>query len=63
MTSESLIHKCIFTGARRAVKGNGKKGDPCFKVRWFEGIHMWIVSVWVQSLARTQELLGRFDER
>ena len=41
-----IIHKFIFIGARRAVKGNGKKGDPYFKVSLFERFHIWIVGVW-----------------
>lgn len=57
MGSESLMHKCILTEAGIAVENNSVKGDPCFKVRWFEQLQIWFVGVWVQSLTRTQELL------
>lgn len=33
-------------GAGRAVEGRGQRGDPCFKVRWFEWLQMWIIGVW-----------------
>lgn len=26
--------------------GPGEKGEPRFKVRWFERLHMWIAGVW-----------------
>lgn len=60
MASESLIHKCIFIGARRVVKDNGNERRPMFqgKVVWFEGLHMWIISVWGTEFDQDSEACG-----